>query len=257
MRIEDKFKELTGKQETALIVYYTFGFPSIEESIKNIKILAGNGADMIEIGVPFSDPLADGVIIQQACQQALANNVTLKMIIREVSKFDLKIPLIFMSSLNPVFSYGFNKIFKDSRDAGISGFIIPDLPIDESELYQKFAEEADIDTIFLVSPVSSEKRIKRCLDRSKGFIYCISLTGTTGVRNEVEDSTITFIKNIKEKSDIPAAVGFGVSTREHVKKLASYTDGIIVGSRIIQTVINNENLAAVVRDLKQGTYKQK
>ncbi|MFO7890768.1 MAG: tryptophan synthase subunit alpha [bacterium] len=255
MNIKHTFNELKKKGEAALIAYYTFGFPTVSESIKNVRLLAENGADMIEIGVPFSDPLADGPVIQQACSTALQNKVNLSLIFDSISRLNVNIPLILMSSINPILAYGLEKTLQHSRKANVSGFIIQDLPVDEAADYSSLAEKNSIDTIFLLTPCSTEDRIRLGLMRSKGFIYCVSITGTTGMRKTVTKNTIDFVRNIKKSTDIPVAVGFGISDKVHVKALKNYADGIIVGSRLIKAVIDKEDLGSVVRELKQETLK--
>lgn len=253
MKIQSKFDELKKRGETALIAYYTFGFPTVNESLKNIRLMAENGADMIEIGVPFSDPLADGPVIQQACSTALKNKIKLSMLFDAISKLNFNIPLILMSCINPILAYGLEKTLKHSRKADITGFIIQDLPVDEAADYRRIANENEIDTIFLLTPSSTEKRIRLGLENSKGFIYCVSITGTTGIRKKVNKDTIEFISKIKKSADIPVAVGFGVSQRDQVQILKNYADGIIVGSRLIKAVIDKQDLGSVVKELKQAT----
>ncbi len=253
MKIKSKFEELKKRREIAFIAYYTFGFPTVSESIKNIRSLAENGADMIEIGVPFSDPLADGPVIQQASSIALQNKVNLSILFDSISKLDLNIPLILMSCINPILAYGLEKTLKHSRKADVSGFIIQDLPVDEAGGYIDLAKQNEIDTIFLLPPSSTEERIRKGIKRSKGFIYCVSVTGTTGMRKRLSKRTVDFVQRIKRFTDIPVAVGFGVSTKKHVRELRKYADGIIVGSRLIKAVIDKEDLGSVVKELKQAT----
>ncbi len=255
MKIRNSFNELKNRGEAALIVYYTFGFPSVAESIKNIELLAENGADMIEIGVPFSDPLADGPVIQKASYTALQNKVNLPLIFDSISELNCDVPLIIMSCINPILAYGLENTLEHSRKAKVSGFIIQDLPVDESDDYISLAYKNEIDTIFLLTPSSTEERIKLGLKRSKGFIYCVSISGITGIRNRVSKTTIDFIQKIKKITEIPVAVGFGISTKNHVQELKKYADGIIVGSRIIKAVMDGDELSSVVRKLKEGTLK--
>ncbi|MEJ2627548.1 MAG: tryptophan synthase subunit alpha [bacterium] len=253
MKIEDKFTELQQRGEAALIAYYTFGFPSVAESLKNISLLAKNGADMIEIGIPFSDPLADGPVIQKASYIALQNKVNLPLVFDSLSQLKCNIPLIIMSCINPILRYGLKKTLEQSKRAKVSGFIIQDLPVDEATEYINVANSNKIDTIFLLTPSSTEERIKMGLQYSKGFIYCVSVTGTTGMRNKINNSTIGFIQKVSKLTSMPVAVGFGVSTQEQVRELKKYANGIIIGSRLIMAVMDGENLSYLIRELKQGT----
>lgn len=251
--IQEKFNELKTRGEMALIVYITAGFPSLEESMDNAISLAKNGADIIEIGVPFSDPVADGPTIQYSSEAALSNGVTLKDIIKEIKKIKLDTPLVIMSYLNPLLAYGKEKLFKDMRDAGISGIIIPDLPVEDSREWTSLGRTYDIDVIFLVAPTSSPKRIRHIVKKSRGFIYCVSVTGTTGARDKLSPGLIRFLKEVRELSDKPIAVGFGISNSQQIKSFRKEVDGVIVGSRIIEAIKRNEDLKELVKKFKKAT----
>jgi tryptophan synthase alpha chain len=251
--IKEKFDELKKRGETALIIYITAGFPSLKESLKNAILLSKNGADIIEIGVPFSDPVADGPTIQYSSEVALSNGVTLKDIIKEIKKIRLGTPLVIMSYLNPLLSYGKEKLFKDMRDSGISGIIIPDLPADDSCEWTSLGDAYDIDVIFLVAPTSSPERIKQIVEKSRGFVYCVSVTGTTGERDELSPGLLNFLREVKQITQKPIAVGFGISTTKQIEFLRNKADGIIIGSRIIKAIKNKEDLKILVRKFKQST----
>ena len=257
MKLSQKFNELRQKNETALIAYTTGGFPSLKDSMKNIQILSRNGADIIEVGIPFSDPIADGPIIQEASQIALENGATLKKIINEIKKISVQCPLVIMSYINPLLAYGKERLFEDLKASQVSGIIIPDLPIEVSEEWIRLSSESEIDLIFFVTPTSTEERMKFVAEKSGGFIYCISITGTTGVRNQLPEELFDLINRMKTITDQPLAVGFGISTPEHVKALAGKVDGVIVGSRFIQAIKEKENLSDLVRQFKKATQSER
>lgn len=251
--IEEKFNELKQRGETALIIYITAGFPSLKESLKKAILLSKNGADIIEIGVPFSDPVADGQTIQHSSEVALSNGVTLKEIIKAIKKINLDIPLVIMSYLNPLLAYEKERLFKDMRDSGISGIIIPDLPVEESSEWTSLGRTYDIDLIFLVSPTSSYDRIKLIAKKSHGFIYCISVTGITGARNKLSPGLTSFLKEVRQITHKAIAVGFGISNTKQIESLRDKVDGIIIGSRIIKAIRDKEDLKKLVRKFKQAT----
>lgn len=253
--IREKFNELKQKNEIALILYMTAGFPSLSESMNNLVELAKNGADIIEIGVPFSDPVADGPTIQYSSQIALSNGVTLRSILNEVKKIKLDTPLVIMSYLNPVLAYGKEGLLKDMKDAGISGIIIPDLPVEESEDWPSLSKNYNIDVIFLAAPTSSGERIRLIAQHSRGFIYYVSITGTTGVRDKLSSGLSGFIKNMRQATDKPIAVGFGISSPEQIVSLREEVDGVIIGSRIIEAIRKKEDLKIVVKNLKEATRR--
>jgi tryptophan synthase alpha chain len=258
MTIRETFEQLKSKNEMALIAYQTAGHPDLETSMKNIQVLAENGADIIELGIPFSDPIADGPTIQVSSQAALENGVTLTQIIEAVSKIEYNVPLVAMSYLNPLMAYGKERLFRDMKEAGFSGVIIPDLPLEETgdrrqeTGWAEAAADAGIDLIFLVTPTTSEERLQGLVEASQGFVYCVSLTGITGVRTELPPHLSEFIGKVKSLTDKPAAVGFGISTPEHVQQLKSIADGVIVGSRIVKAITNGEDVGALVRSLKEA-----
>ena len=253
MNIREQFDHLKSKNEMALIVYHTAGFPSLNGSMQHIKLFEENGADLIEIGIPFSDPIADGPTIQHASQIALQNGTTLKKIIASVAKIDVKIPLVIMSYLNPLLAYGSEKLFQDMSRAGLSGIIIPDLPVEESEEWISLSKLYGIDLIFLVAPTTSDERIRLITERSEGFVYCVSLTGTTGARDGLAPGLFKFVEKVKNVADKPVAVGFGFSTPDHIRILQHRVDGVIVGSRIVDAIAKGEDVAGLIRALKSAT----
>lgn len=257
MKLSQKFDELRQKSETALIAYTTGGFPTLQDSMENIRICSQAGADVIEVGIPFSDPIADGPIIQEASQIALENGVTLEKIISEIKKLSVLCPLVMMSYINPLLAYGKEKLFKDLKASHISGLIIPDLPVDVSEEWIRFSNESEIDLIFFVTPTSTEERMKFVAEKSTGFIYCISITGTTGIRDQLPDELFDLITKMKMITRRPLAVGFGISTPKHVELLAGKVDGVIIGSRFIHAIKEKENLSNLVEQFKKATQSER
>jgi len=238
MRLEDKFKELRKKKKKAFIAYVPFGFPNIKATKGICLGLQEAGVDAIELGIPFSDPLADGPIIQKATTAALAKGANLDNFFKELSqlKKSLEIPIVIMSYYNPIFKFGLTKFFKKMKQLGASALINVDLPIEEAGDYIKEAGKLDIDTIFFVTPVTSAKRIKRIAKQSRGFIYYISVTGITGPKDLKYASLASHVKSIKRVTKMPVCVGFGIHSREQVAKINTFSDGVIVGSEIVKFI---------------------
>lgn len=255
MSIAEKFKELKTKNETALILYLTGGFPNLAESMKIIKTLDESGADIIEIGIPFSDPIADGPTIQESSHTSLMKGTSLRRIINNIKKLETQKPLVFMSYLNPLLAYGKEEILHDMNKSGVSGLIIPDLPVEEAAEWIELSKEYDIELIFLLTPASPPKRRKKIVQESRGFVYCVSVLGTTGVRNEMPAYINKFLKDVKKSTETPIALGFGISTAEQIKSLRDQVDGVILGSRIIEAIKNEENLKDLVAEFKEATKR--
>jgi len=237
-RIEKKFNDLKEKKEKALIAFISAGDPDINTTKSLVLEMERRGADIIELGVPFSDPLADGPVIQKSYLRALKDKTSLKKIIRMVKELRTKtsVPIVLMSSYNPVLRYGEDRFVNDAVLSGIDGVIIPDLPPEESDNLCNLSIQKGLDTIFLLSPTSDEERMKLICSKSHGFIYYISVTGITGARKSLSGDIGRMVKKIKRFTELPVAVGFGVSTREQAGKIAKYSDGIIVGSAIVKII---------------------
>jgi tryptophan synthase alpha chain len=254
-RIGRAFKQLTKDGGKAFIPYIMAGDPSFETTKETVLMLEHCGADIVELGVPFSDPLADGPTIQRAAERALKNNVTLRKVIAFVNnvRSSTQIPLILMTYFNPVFKYGSESFFRDASDSGVDGLIIPDLPPDEAADFIKHARKANLDTIFLLAPTSTEDRIRIVAKASKGFIYYVSITGITGSGLLFDGSMERLISRIKGFTDTPVAVGFGVSTPEDAAAVAKVADGVIVGSVIVKKLHETpETLKDYVISLRQA-----
>jgi tryptophan synthase alpha chain len=235
-RIEATFKSLKSENKKAFIPYIMAGDPDLEKTMEHVMLLTECGADIIELGVPFSDPLADGPTIQRAAERALKAGVTLKKIIPFVKKLRQRtqVPIVLMTYYNPIFKYGEKAFIKDSVDAGIDGVIIPDLPPEEGEDFIKLSSDANFSTIFLIAPTSTKGRIKQIVSASIGFVYYVSITGITGSRLALEETFKSHIASVKKSTDKPIAMGFGVSTPEDAKRVSQIADGVIVGSAIVK-----------------------
>ncbi len=247
-------KDIFSTKKT-LICYFMAGFPSIEDSIKTAEILLENGADILEVGFPFSDPVADGVTIQIAHEKAVKDGIT-PLHVFEITKYIKnkfpKNPLIAMTYYNPIFKLGEEHFCKLAKESGIDGLIVPDLPPEEAESLKKIANSYGLSTIFLLAPTSHEKRIKLVADMSDDFIYYVSLTGITGERESLPwEELKTKLSEIKRHTDKYVAVGFGISKGEHAKIISSFSDGVIVGSAIVklQGKKDFEGLKKLVREL--------
>ena len=238
-----KFQELSKKNESALICYALAGYPDIKTTKEIISTMVDGGADIIEIGIPFSDPIADGPTIQEASYNALIKGITPPKsleIIHDIKKKYPQLPLVAMTYSNILVRVGFNKFMQEAKRRGIDGFILADMPIEESEEYIKEASNLGLATIFMVSPNTKEQRIKSIASKSSGFLYVVSVIGITGMRESFEKYTannITKVKEIIPNSSIPVAVGFGISTPSHCKFMINAgADAIIVASAIINTI---------------------
>jgi len=253
-RIASVFKKSGHK---ALIPYVTVGYPSIDATLKVVPLLASNGCDMVELGIPFSDPLADGITIQKASFQALENGVTPALcleVARELSQ-KVDVPLVFMTYFNPVFSYGLERFCSSSALSGIDGLIIPDLPPGEGLELEAVSQRHGLDLIYLLAPTSTDERIRIVSQRSRGFIYLVSVTGVTGVRNALPDTLEEFVARVRKVATRPLCVGFGISTPEQARRVAKMADGVIVGSKIVQLMEADDSLASVgdlVKGLRQA-----
>ena len=235
-RIGKTFKRLKKEGKKAFIPYIMAGDPSVEKTKEVVLLFEECGADIVEIGVPFSDPLADGPTIQRASERALKNGVTLRRVIscvkdlREITQ----IPIVLMTYFNPVFKYGVEHFVKDAKDSGVDGVIIPDLPPDEAADFIKLSRAATLDTIFLLAPTSTADRIEKVARASSGFIYYVSITGITGADLLLDGSMEVLIEEIRKYTNRPIAVGFGVSTPFQASAVAKVSDAVIVGSAIVK-----------------------
>ncbi|MFB5597787.1 MAG: tryptophan synthase subunit alpha [Nitrosopumilaceae archaeon] len=263
-RIQNKFKELRSKNEKALIAYIMVGYPNEKATISAIRGLIKGGVDIIELGFPFSDPLADGPVIQNASTVSLKRGTKINNFFKLVKRIrkETDIPLVMMTYTNILFHKGYPKFILDAKNSGIDGFILPDMSVEESKDYLTAAKKRNEDTIFLISPNTSADRIKKIAKASSGFLYLVAIYGTTGMKTGIKSYTVKAIKHVKRlvKGKIPIGVGFGVSTPKNVKKYTSIgADAVIVGSaylRLIEKTPSSkleQKIASFTKSLKQQT----
>jgi tryptophan synthase alpha chain len=248
-RLDKKFSELKRQHKKAFIAFITAGYPDLRATAALVLELEKAGADCVELGVPFSDPMADGPVIQEASQEALRRGVTLARILRLVKALRgrVSIPLCLMTYYNPVFCYGTRRFLKDAVSAGVDAVLIPDLPPEEDrELFEQGAKRGLYSICFL-SPTSSPERVRKIARIAKGFIYYVSLAGVTGVRTSVSNDISRRVRQIRCYTSKPVCVGFGVSTPQQVKTIAAVADGVIVGSALVQTIHEHKGTASLVR----------
>jgi tryptophan synthase alpha chain len=233
------------ENKKAFIPFITCGDPDLETTKKIVRAAVDNGADLIELGIPFSDPTAEGPVIQGANLRALKGGVTTDKIfdlVRELRQ-DITIPMVFMTYANVVYSYGAEKFIKTCNEIGMDGIILPDLPYEEKEEFEDVCEKYDVDLISLIAP-TSKNRIAMIAKEAKGFIYVVSSLGVTGMRTEIKTDLKSIVDIIKDNTDVPCAIGFGISTPEQAKKMAYISDGAIVGSAIIKIIAEHGKEAA-------------
>jgi tryptophan synthase alpha chain len=257
-KISEKFGELRERKEGALICYVMAGDPSAEATGEIVKALADGGADIIELGFPFSDPVADGPTIQAAGQRALAVGMDTQRYFELVKALEVRVPLVCMTYYNPVFRYGVEKFVERAADAGISGLIIPDIPVEEAADLKNSCEKHGLDLIFLVAPTTTGKRVRKILESSSGFLYLVSRLGVTGTREDVSSSTKELLSRVE--TGLPKAVGFGISTGKQAAEVRNAgADAVIVGSAFVRIIEDgtevNEKLEALARELKSGILK--
>lgn len=252
-RISDAFKK--GK---AFIPFITGGDPDVETTYELIKAMAESGADIIEIGIPFSDPIAEGPVIQEADLRALSSGTTTDALFDMVVRLrkEIDIPLIFMTYANPIYVYGKERFMKRCSEVGIDGVIVPDIPFEEKAELSGVCKENGIDLISMIAPTSAD-RIETIAKEAEGFIYCVSSLGVTGVRSEIKTDIGAMVAHVKTVTDTPVAVGFGISTPEQAKKMAALSDGAIVGSAIVKIVAQYgkdalPHVADYVKKMKAG-----
>ncbi|MFH1003523.1 MAG: tryptophan synthase subunit alpha [Chloroflexota bacterium] len=240
----------------ALIAYVTVGYPTVEATLRVVPLLAESGCDLVELGIPFSDPLADGATIQQASFRALQNGVTPRQCLEVARQLGqtVTVPLVFMTYYNPVFHYGLETFCDACAGSGVSGLIIPDLPPDEGAALEGIARAKGIDLIYLLAPTSTDQRVKLVSAHSRGFIYLVSLAGVTGARASLPPQLADFVGRVRRVATQPLCVGFGISTPEQAAEVARLADGVIIGSRILQLMAGGDDAAVggFIRRVRQA-----
>ena len=243
-RIENAFRN-----KPIFMPYFPLGYPDLDTSIDVIEALAKNGADLIEVGLSFSDPLADGPVIQHATQIALEKGITVKKSldsVKELRKRGVDIPLVLMGYYNPMLAYGLEKFIHDARDVGADGFIIPDLPMEESEEIMSVVGAASpgrppLPLIQMLAPTTPPERMEMIARNAKGFVYLVSVTGVTGERKSISEGLAELINQVREHTSAPVCVGFGISTPAQARQVGALADGVIVGSACVKTIGGNES----------------
>jgi tryptophan synthase alpha chain len=252
--VESAFARARAEGRTAVIPFVTVGYPSLERSEEWLLGVIRGGADLVEIGIPFSDPLADGTTVQRTSQLALQNGTrladALDMTKRLRSKHRITVPILFMSYVNPMLQYGLERLAADCAAAGVNGFIVPDLPAEESDDLLAACRAQGLDLIYLLAPTSTDARIAAVAERASGFIYCVSLTGVTGQRDALPDLS-QYLERVRARTAVPIAVGFGVSTPEHVRQIGEVADGAVVASAMINYL---DTLAASEQQVAAETF---
>ena len=247
-RIEAKFDNVRREQRKAFVPYITAGDPSLKATEQIILELERTGADIIELGVPFSDPMADGPVIQRASERALANHVSVRdclELVRRVRQ-QSEVPIVLFSYLNPLLSIGLEQLGDELRNAGVDGVLATDLVPEEADEFRTAMRAAGIDLIFLVAPTSTDERIKLVTEASSGFVYAVSRTGVTGVRQSLSEAAGSLVQRVRRFTDLPVAIGFGVSTPEQVNEVWQHADAAVVGSRIVAEIEANASDPALV-----------
>ena len=260
-RIENLFRALQTERRAALIAYITAGDPAPERTPAIIAALERGGADLIELGVPFSDPIADGPVIQAGAERALKAGTTLPKVleIARVIRKTSDIPLLLFTYLNPAMRYGFEKLGRDAQAAGIDGCLLTDLSVEEAEPYVKSMRAAGLDTVFLAAPTSTLRRLKLVAQYSTGFIYLVSRTGVTGERTALSNALGPLIASTRAVSKLPLAAGFGISTQEQAGVVAKIADGVVVGSALVRLIGEGATDAQIedfARSLRKGMGAQ-
>ena len=265
-KLDKKFNELKSNKKLALMPFIMAGDPDIEITSEILLTLEENGADLVELGIPYSDPLADGPTIQLSSSRALKSGTTPRKVISLLESLQgkLNIPIVLFTYLNPLLSFGFEKFCKLASNAGVSGLIIPDLPLEEAYKFSKVVSLHSMDLILLVAPTTPIERMKKISKFTKGFTYLVSVTGVTGERSEMENRVEKLIAKLKEINTNPIAVGFGISTSEHVNKVRDWgADGVIIGSAFVKRISSSneknvvENIGEFCKDMRLASDQKK
>ncbi len=242
-RIEETFARLKAEGRTGFVAFLTVGYPDVEATLRIVPALIEGGADVIELGVPFSDPLADGPKIQKASFHALEQGVTVETcldVVRRLREGGVEAPIVPMGYYNPLLAYGLARFTKDAAAAGVDGLIVVDLPPEESDEMLAACEAAGLRLVYLVSPTSTEERIREVARRASGFVYCVSVTGVTGERDEIAPGLAEFVGRVRNATNLPIAVGFGISQPRHFEAVARIADAAVIGSAIIDEIARSD-----------------
>lgn len=252
-RIEERFAHLRRGGHTGLVTYVTAGDPDLTRSAEIIRRLDRAGADVLEIGVPFSDPLADGPVIQRATERALASGATLTGVLAMLKTLrpSISAPIVIFSYANPILRMGLEAFVTEARAAGVDGVLTLDMPPEEGETFRAAFGRAGIDTIFLLSPTTTVDRIRRASELGSGFLYGISRLGVTGVRDTVDDSARELALRVKAETRLPLALGFGISRPEHVRSIGQWADAAVVGSALVKVIAEHGQAAGLLEEVER------
>jgi tryptophan synthase alpha chain len=249
-RLASTIRAAAARGGPALVAFMTAGYPSAARFREHLTAVA-SAADVVEIGVPFTDPMADGVTIQRSSQEALRQGVSLRWILAELGAMQRPAtPLVLMSYLNPLLNYGYAQLAADAARVGVCGFIVPDLPFDEGDDLRAALEAAGVALVQMVTPVTLPERMARVCAASEGFVYAVTMTGTTGRSVEVPESVLQYLASARRAAHVPLCAGFGIRSREQVQRLAGTVDGVIVGSALVEVLERGEDPAAFLRSLR-------
>lgn len=263
-RLDNTFRRLRDQREGALVTFITAGDPSIEDTPGLIVTLAESGADIVELGIPYSDPLADGPSVQASSQRALERGVTPARVLDLVreARHHTDVPLVLMTSYNLVLRYGLDKFAQVAADVGVDGLILTDLPPEEAAPWKQEADALGLATVFLSAPTSTPERVRLIAQNTTGFVYCVSRTGVTGARRDLPPELQTTVAQIRQATDKPVCVGFGISTPEHVAQVVALADGAVIGSALVDFLhqhadspTRDEDLRRLVGAWKDGTRR--
>jgi tryptophan synthase alpha chain len=250
--ISGAIRAAAAKGEPALVAFLTAGYPSRDKFREHLQAVAA-GADVVEIGVPFTDPMADGVTIQRSSHAALAQGVSLRWILAELEAMPrLQTPLLLMSYLNPLLAFGIERLAATAAKAGVSGFIVPDLPLDESDEMRAALDAHQLALVQMVTPVTKPERMQQLCAGSQGFVYAVTMTGTTGKSVAVPTEVVHYLDRVRELASVPVCAGFGIRSREQVELLRGHVDGVVIGSALVEVLERGEDATEWLRKLRKA-----
>jgi tryptophan synthase alpha chain len=252
----ERVKNAFTKGHPAFMPYSVLGYPTRQAGLDTVRVLVEAGADLFEFGLPFSDPLADGPTIQAATQKSLENGTTMKdclAMTRELRQQGVETPALLMGYINPMLAYGLARFVADAAEAGVDGFIVPDLPPEEAEEMEALCAERGLALVYLLAPTSTPERIALVAQKSKGFIYLVSLTGVTGARDHLPPGLSDFVARVRSQTDTPLAIGFGISNGQQARLVAQLADGVIVGSALVKRAAESlERVKELATELREA-----
>jgi tryptophan synthase alpha chain len=248
--LEQSIREAANRDQMAIVAFMTAGFPQIDKFIEHLKAVA-SAADVVEIGVPFTDPMADGMTIQRSSQAALKQGVSLRWILQQLCDMQkLNTPLVLMSYLNPLLQYGYQALAKDAAAAGVCGFIVPDLPFDEGDVFRVALREQGLALVQMVTPVTTDDRLQQIAAVSEGFIYAVTMTGTTGKSVVSTENILDYLQRVRRHAPVPVCAGFGIRNAEQVARLRGQVEGAVVGSALVEVLERGEDPRAFLSALR-------